>query len=293
MKDRLYNFFVLTNQPRHRILHVQIDSVIQRNLTDVFAKQRNAFLNDREEIEYQPGYHPDQNEIFKISPFEDLDDLLEITTSPSSCESLEPNLEMYSNITAFFAFDSNNNELLFQNFDSRGVISTERSLYWSNNTFTQINVPGISLAKNLTAIVRGEELLFQSSWSARRIFDLTQYLKEATDDQIEKFIQHSSFNCSDKSKFFLQLGAAERIKVCLILESGVLDTYTPKQMGLVAADLKYELPLDQNGRIVFQGEKKQIKVLLRFLAEEYMMSPLTDRIHIVTSKRPLLPKSEK
>jgi hypothetical protein len=291
LEDRLFNFFVLTNIPQQRILHVQITFDLQKTLTAEFRRQRNEFMREREEIEYKPGYHLDPHEVFKINPFDDLDNLLPITSSPSTLNSLEPDSELYGHITAFFSTGDDDKELLFQNFDRRRVISTKGSLIWSNNTYRQMDAPGLNLATSLAAILRRDDLLFHSSWCARRIFDLTQYLREATDDQVMQFLKHTHFHCSDVDKVIEKFSTWERNKVCLILESGILDDFNTEQMKMVAADLQYELLLNNEGRMIFPEDKKRLKGLLRFLAEDYMMSPLTEKLHVVTSKRPIFSPS--
>jgi hypothetical protein len=285
LEDQLFNFFVLTDIPESRVLHVEVLSDLQKTLTEEFRGQREKFIQEKEEIEYKPGYCLDTHELFKISPFDDLDDLFSITSSPISLNSLDPDPELYGQIKAFFA-KADNDELLFQHFDRRRIISAEGSLIWSGKTFRKMNEPGLNLSKSLAAVLRCDDLLFSNSWCAGRIFDITQYLKEATDDQINQFLNHANFNSSDSVNRIDQYTNWERTKVSLILESGVLNNFTPEQMKTVATDLRYELLL-QDGRIVLPSNKKDLKKLLRFLAEDYMMSPLTEKLHIVTSKRPI------
>lgn len=271
MTENLYNFFVLTDIPGQRVLHVSVSAGLQKNLTSAFRDQRMTFTADREEIEYRPAYHPEPDEIFKINPFDDLDDLLKITQSPSSLDSLEPDSTIYGHIVSFFSSSDSANELLFQNFDQRRIISNKGlAMIWDSSTFRQMREPGLSPGKNLGAILRGDELLFQKSWCARRIFDLTSYFKEATDEQLYEFLRHKHFTHHDSNSAHSQFDSWMRTKVCLILESGVLDKHNPEQLRIIAADLSYSLSIDSQGRIIFPQEKKQMKGLLRFLSEDYI-----------------------
>ena len=283
----IFNFFVITDIPGKKVLHVSVSPSLQIKLTEEFRKQRDAFLNEREIIDYRAAYHPDQDEIFKISPFDDLNDLLSITNSSSSVESLEPSPEMLEHVKAFFSTSDNPQELLFQNFDRRRIISNRSlAIIWAKNTYHHMEEPGLNLNKNLGAILRGDELLFHSSWAANRIFDLTSYLKEATDEQVKHFLTHTHFVMEDPQNTLCEFNGWMRTKVCLILESGVLNI-PAQEMKIVAAYLQYDLQTNDSGNIIIPKGKKSLKRLLNFLSEDFMLSPLTEKLHFVTSKRPI------
>lgn len=291
MTEKPFNFFVLTDLPGRKVLHVNVSARLQQTLSDEFRKQYFDFLSDREEIDYQPAYHPTDEEIFRIRPFDDINDLLSITNSASSIESLDPDPEVFEHIKAFFSTADNKNELIFQNFDRRRIISNRGlAIIWSKDTYRKMEEPGLNLNKSLGAVLRSEDLLFHSSWCANRIFDLSPYLKKATDEQVKQFLSNTRFAQEYTQNKLAEFDDSMRTKVCLILESGVLDVNTPQGMQIIASDLQYDLKIDSNGNIMVPNGRKEIRRLLQFLAEDFMLSPLTDRLHFITSKRPIASK---
>lgn len=286
MTERLYNFYVLTNLQQKRVLHISMDRELQSQLTVEFRNQREEFLHGREQIAYKPTYQIEQDEIFKINPFVDEYKLLDIIRSPSSVEALELSAELYGNIKAIFSTSDHDDELIFQCFDQRRVIrNCPLSFWFSGNTFQTMNYPVISLDKKLGVILGHESLLFQSSWYAGRIFTLTPYFNEATDEQCMGFLQDSSFAPLGENNLVSILDKSMRTKICQILETGVLKLNSVHELQNIAATLDYQLVINSDNTITLPNNKRDLKRFLHFFAEDYMRTPITNKLHIVNSKR--------
>lgn len=285
MTSNLFNFFILTKLPRKEVLHFSTSPDLQEELTTIFRKQQFEFLSNCNEIPYEPCYKPNEDELFKIEQFSQSLDLLFKTRSPSSIETFDPLIIEPHNIKALFSTSDHPNELLFQNSNTPKVYSCNSlKMSWDKKRFSKMEKPSIVSNENLCVILRGDNLLFKSSSQTNKIFDLKPYLKEATYEQVIKFNSHPHFSFSQKDfpydKWML-------LRICMILESGVLDIPV-SVLVYEAAQIERDLKCDNNGKIILPNDKKSYKDLLCFLAEEIMQSPLTKKLHLVNSKRTLL-----
>jgi hypothetical protein len=68
-----------------------------------------------------------------------------------------------------------------------------------------------------------KKLSFFSFHSARQIFDLTQYFKEATDEDLNEFAASNLVKVEDVSNFVATSDTWVRRKVALVMQSGILE----------------------------------------------------------------------
>ena len=76
----------------------------------------------------------------------------------------------------------------FQAFERRQALDASGlSILLSKGTFKRLSDPGLTLDTKLAAVHKNKRLYFNSFFTARRIFDLASYYREATDTEIEQF----------------------------------------------------------------------------------------------------------
>jgi len=280
-----FNFFALTNRPGNRVLRLRLSRDVQSNLTETFRNQRQELLDNTTKIDFEAGYQPEKDEILEIKNFDDIDNLHDLSRNPSAIDLLEPDEEIYSSIKAIFSTSDIPTELLFQNFDQRQIISNSKlALLWHKDTYVKIDKPGITINKKLAVILNQTSLLFQSFWNAKKVFDLSDYFREATAEELQTFLCHDTFAMQQIEKLRELFDSTMRKKVCQILKSGVLN-YPIHQIKTVAETMQQHLSVDENDRLVLPAEKKDLKRILRFFAEDYYLSPITETLYVSNSKR--------
>jgi hypothetical protein len=143
----------------------------------------------------------------------------------------------------------------------------------------------------VTAVIQGTNLLFKSFHSVSRLFDLTSYYHEATDEELVTFSGHGSIAQTPELTNFLKLADSTRIRkqIALILDSKILDKVPTKTIVSRAKRL-FKLTIDTqdvngNKKLVLPDNKAGLKDVLDFLQENFYKGCLTDTTFVSSSKR--------
>ena len=291
----MFNLFALTDDPANRRLRFALSKDVQSELTSLFQEQEEKFINDDcEEIPFDGKYKPDLDEVLVIKEFDDIDGLADAITDPLSIHEVKPTPEMFSKIKALFSGYVDGNgapTILIQHFDKRRIISTNGlSIFHASNVYKKIEGIGLTIDTKLTAILRDGTLKFKSFHFLRQIFDVSEYYKEATDNDIIQFASMSCIRVNDADKLVKISDTWVRRKLWLISQSQILEKVPVADIKAVATEFNIELETmtdDGAEKIVVPEEKKTLKKLLRFLDEDYYKSPLLENYYLANSKRPL------
>ncbi|MDF3124666.1 Kiwa anti-phage protein KwaB-like domain-containing protein [Rheinheimera sp. 1928-s] len=288
----MLNLFALTNNPAKRIVKFDVSQPVQVDFTAYIKAQEVKFDDGVEEIEFDGKYKPDDGEVLYIDNYDEIEGLEVAILNPLSVESVDPTEEFFLEIKALFTGYSNQGavKILLQNFDRRKIISTNGlSIFHSSNVYKKIEGIGLTVDTKLTATLESGKLKFYSFHSARNIFDLTEYYKVATDDDLREFLQADVIQSVDAQLFLDHSDTWIRRKVSLIQQSGILQNVPLNEIKAIAADFNIPLStVDENGTEVISipASKSDLKKLLRFLDEDYYKSPLSKTNFISNSKRP-------
>ncbi|TDV58883.1 uncharacterized protein DUF4868 [Pseudomonas sp. LP_7_YM] len=255
----------------------------------LFESQRDSFFHGIDEvIPFDGRYTPDESELLSIADFPDVDGLAAAVASPLAVDQFDPQNHSLDVVKAFFVGVQNNGttQILIQIFERRRVISrTLLSMFFSGDQFQKMTDSGLTFDKKLLAVLEGNILKFHSFHFAKRVFELSEYYREATNEEVSSFAQHEKMSVEDVAQFVLDAGAQTRKKISLILQSGVLDNYTIEHISTVAKTMQLDLNLTDGGKITIPSNKTDLKKLLRFLDEDYYESPLSSTRYISNSKR--------
>lgn len=289
----MLNLFALTNSPAERIVRFPLDQSVQQDLTNYFSSQEQDF-NDVavEEIAFDGKYKPDTDEVLVIDDFDDIEFLSEAIRNPLAVPEAQPNPDFFKTIKALFAGYVNPNDevvVLIQAFDKRRILSTSGlSIFHANNVYRKIEGVGLTIGTKLTAVLTGARLRFQSFHMLRQIFDLTQYYREATDEDIREFSNIPAIQVQDLTALIAISDNWVRRKFSLIQQSGILDATPIADIKAVAVE--FNIPVDfvlANAVEVIRlpQNKRDLKTVLRFLDEDYYKSPLSNSQYLTNSKR--------
>ncbi|MCS0343021.1 Kiwa anti-phage protein KwaB-like domain-containing protein [Vibrio diabolicus] len=288
----LFNLFALTSDPAKRIVRFELSATVQDDLTTYIKNQENEFELSTEVIPFDGKYKPDSGEVLLIDNYDDIDNLSNAIVNPLSIEVVEPTESFFGDIKALFTgytLDSGEVKVLLQNFDRRRIISTNGlSIFHSSNVYKKIEGIGLTVDSKLTAILEGGMLRFFSFFTARQMFDLSEYYKEATNDDINVFSSSDAVRVTNKNGLIDISDSWVRRKISLIQQSDILGTVPIHVMKAVASEFNIPFPtvnIDGNEVIDIPLDKPALKVLLRFLDEDYYKSPLSNTNFVTNSKR--------
>lgn len=256
---------------------------LQDQLSDYL---RNAidFFKDAELVEFNGEYKPNENQVLVINDFNfPLQELNNIINTPVLKESEIDDIKCI----IFLEKDS----ISFQTFDSRKIIKTEKFyLFYSSDTYSKIDKKGLIIDAKIDAMFlkNEEKLLFTSYHNASKIFDLNEYFKAATDNEIkENFIKKEIFMGIDKLNLNI-INSRHRKKIYQIIKNNVLNKVKDNFNAVI--DYARELGLsnmfdESESKIIFPQEKKDIEKLINFLNDDLYKSPISKFIYETNSKR--------
>jgi hypothetical protein len=295
------NLFALTRNSARRVLRVPLSRDVQDEVAATFAAQEAAFRGStQEEITFDGKYKPEVGECLVISDYDDIDNVYNAIANPLGVPEIEPAPVEFEEIKALFygRIEGGRKIILFQNFDRRKIISNRAGIVLTfmhaENVYRKVDEVGLSLDVRLSAILEDKKLSFFSFSAARQIFDLTQYYKEATDEDLRNFSSIDVVQVRDVTAFITISDTWIRRKVALVMQSAILDKINLEQAKVEANAFGIELKTtENNGKhvLVLPENKAELKKVLRFLDEDYFKSALLSTPHLSNSKRQITVRS--
>jgi hypothetical protein len=285
-------FTIIIKDGTKIIQNIDIHNKITNDLSDEFEKQRTCFSHNKTNQEFTGTYKLDKGEIFCIEKLRLDDEIENILKNPTSC-TLFTSISTDESIKAIFAtqYDNQNKSIniLFQAFTPSRII--DRStwvIFQSKNTFNKFSKLGMIFAKKLDAIYdcQQKSLYFYSYSNVRQFLNLDKYFHEATDEEIKKiFKENQNEIYVPNVDLLLPLcDSVARKKFTQIGSSGILKNVKLPKITREAKKLKITIDT-ANNKLNFPNDKKQLKELLQFLAEDIYIGPLSDKRFVSNSKK--------
>jgi len=290
------NLFAITSDSDNgnRAARFKLSEQVQDELT-IYLKNQEQQFNDsiENEIKFDGKYKPDPGEVLIIDHYNDVDNLGQAIRNPLGIEEIDPSNKAFQSIKALFTGyvdDTDNNiVVLIQNFDKRKIISTDGlSIFHSANIYKKIDGIGVTLDTKLSAILKGKTLKFHSFHTLRQIFDVSNYYREATDQDIGDFASQSTIKVDNLPELIRISDSWIRKKISLIQQSRILETVPMSRIKAIAG--QFGIPLrtateQGNELIMLPTKKADLKTILRFLDEDYFTSSISKTHYLTNSKR--------
>lgn len=288
------NLFALVDDEDVPIRRIPLTVALNDELAHLFADQQVAFLGDKQPIVFTGSYNVDVGEIFILEDYPLPPKISQAIGNPLTCPVLDLTTETHR-IKALFSgiWSANTQTVNFQVFDAGKLLKRGFTLIGSGETYKKLEEPGLMLQDKLTAHYHNGTLHFSSYHNTKRFLDLADYYREATDTDLDAFAATELFAFEDEAGFKEQADSIIRKKIALLQKNEVLKNITVADIQNVAANFNAELPeehhvnitVNEDGKLLIPGNKKQLKELIRFLDEDYVTAPLTKRKCLTNSKQ--------
>ena len=226
-----------------------------------------------QEIDFDIGYRPEGQECFALADYE-LPPWLadEDSETVPDLDTVNDNEEALGSIAGIVAFaqDTHGEELvLFQNFTRSRVIRPGHFLFLRRDTYESAERPGLTLDHGLTAVYlpADSKLLFRSFRTTNTFLPLSDFYKEASEEEIREVLTHDRILPENTDAIALDPNEWFRKRFAMLRDSRVLDDFTAEEIR--ARSNGYPVVVQIEGdRIVFPAERSEAKRLLQFLNEE-------------------------
>jgi hypothetical protein len=284
--------FIKDDSGSCQIKRIRVNNPLQSELIQIFEDQRVFFEQGVDtEVGFNGDWKPDANEVLTIYDISE-STLMTDAINANASSFRDVNISNFSNepIKAIFTGITTNGQtkVLVQKFSSRQALSLNQLpllKMQTGNTFVKTTDDIFTIDNKLVAIIEGNKTKFKSFHNARMVFDLSEFYREATDEDLTQMSQHASLEITDLASFISEADTQVRKMAHSIKSSGVLDNYTVIQISTAAANFP-DLPVVvSNGKIALPSDKKELKEVLHFLLEDIYKGPLSGSDYLTNSKR--------
>jgi hypothetical protein len=267
---------------------VRLDNTVQQGVEAIFGAQEAEFRDGvTTEVDFDGSWVPDEDEFLTIdipqegALFADTMNANPVTIRPIDTAHFEE-----EGIKALFTGTAVNGAttVLVQGFSPLQILSRRFSLLQDGNSFRRLSDPAFALDNKLACIVEDGKIKFKSFHKLRAIINLLEVYRAATDQEVQEFAGHASFEVSDTAGFLAEADQTTRKLIHAITRSGTLDDYSVADIRTAANAVGVAVTV-ANGKLVMPSARPEIKQLLRFLNDDLYEATLTHRRYITNSKR--------
>lgn len=276
MPNTTCNFFAILKD--NSIRKIDLLQNITNEIRDVFVDNSLYLIDeDTQEIKFDGNYAVQEEEILYVELILP-ENVVESKNNPIGLNVL--NLDT-DDVKALFWVE--NDVYYFQNFDKRKLLRNKNVIFYDNNSYNKLVKNALIVENVINAIYKNDKLYFKSYANANKIFSLSEYFEEASNEEINEFAK------SDKlivDTIWLRDNANTLIRkqITLIQKSNILITANTKRIQTSAGKFKLIIELD-NGKLKLPNDKKHCKDILSFLNEQYYIGLITKSKYRTNSKR--------
>lgn len=273
------------------IFRLEVDADTQKSICNVFSEATADLTSAKTKIVFDGSYKPLDDEYLSIENFQLADEIKDAIRNPIGVTKYQKINGTFPEIKAIFVgerIETKDTEkfiVAFQRFKKEQYISTNFfNLFFDQETFRREKNFGISISENIDCLFTETELQFTSFYYARQIFDLSDYYRSATDQEVESFTSSDRLSIEDSVSFKAMANTWIRRKIAMINDSEVLTNYTAAKIKSLAKTVGIDVSVE-NKKIVIPNDKEKVKIILGFLDEEAYKGPFSQNTYLANSKR--------
>lgn len=273
------------------VRHVQMNTQLQQQLEGIFLAQHAAFFQGiQDEIDFTGDWKPDPDEILIARALPEAQTLFdEVSRNAVALKPINAKNFQNEGIKALFTVfeDGTNKSLLLQSFSPQQILSSKFALLHDGNVFQKINQPAFTLETQLLATVcTTGDVRFKSFSLLRRVFDLGDFFRQATDTELHVFCNHSYLMVANTAEFIAKADEGIRKSVHSVSKLDIFKNHSVSHIESKAKAIGFPLNIT-NGCIELPPSRREIKALLGFLLNKIYRGPINEQLLITNSNRPL------
>lgn len=258
---------------------------------DDFISLRNLLIDNIWKVtqnvcEFNGEYKPDIDESLCISNFKLPTDIKNAIENPLNLEELSRNeIDVeYIKAILFVKKEQNKYVVVGQKFKkSQYLTANYLKILWNENTYKTYKNPGINITDNVDCYYKDGKLYFKSYYMANQIFDLSEYYREATNEDLNSFINLPNIHVENVENL-RNCKKNIRKKIATLLDSNVLQNYKVGDIYEKAKSIGISITISDD-KIVFPDESDKQKELLQFLLDEIYKGNFSNEVFVTNSKR--------
>ena len=270
------NFFaILTDETVRKI---NLTQNITQTIANIFILNSEQILDiGIHEILFDGNYNVDEGEVLYVNLILP-DNVKQVATNSIGIPVLDLNKE---NVKALFWYESNT--YYFQNFDKRKLLKNRNVIIYDNQTYSKLESNAFIVENVVNAVYKDDKFYFNSYSNANKIFSLSDFYQEASNEEIEIFSKNDKV-LFDQNWLKVNANSIIRKQITLLQKSATLVNSNTNKIKTSAKKFKLTIDLE-DGKIKFPNDKTQLKDILTFLNEQYFIGLITGNRYKTNSKR--------
>jgi hypothetical protein len=281
------------NGPETSVYRLVLDSELHEEMERAFTiaagKWQDAAV---QRATFDESYTLADNEIFEIKQFVLPEDMLNAVRFPQDFGEFDVNIHGVANIKAIAAVNLKDDRVsaIFKTVSKARKLEPRKNLTLvsTNKGYAKLTTPGIIIDDRIAAIFVDDTLLFKSPSAVKQIMSLKAYMKEANDLEIIAFLE-ARFEANTE-KVLAAADTWTRKRFSSLMQSKLFDEKSALDIYEAGREFSTEIPLNlskDRSKLVMPEEKQDIRMILKFLNEEYYKGVLTGKDYQTSAKRPL------
>lgn len=275
----MIHFFALLRSNDIQIRRIPVEQNVERDVKLLFTSHYDEYFSEDMNLEsFEAGYTPQEDTTSYVTmPLSEV--FNDIPDNTTVYNELDRDNEI-TDIKVIFIYDETSQLYYFQNFDKRNLLSRRAVAFWSNNnTFTTLQASNSFIIDNVVHAIHKEgRLYFKNFVQAGKVFDLTSFFSEASEQDMDEVFGEPLFN-SDIQWLKDNSDSVMRKQITALKKSGILDKVKPETKKFKDAAKRVGIPegVYNTGQIVLPQDKKQCKQVLAFLNQDIFPGLLTPK----------------
>lgn len=269
------------------------DQNSQTAIDKTFSDAAEILRKDKTDVVFDGKYTPQSEdmEILVIRNYALPTVIKEALKNPQGLEVYSPVNGILPSIKALFVGkyvcedEEEQYTAAFQKFRNDQYITAARHhLFFTGDTFIKDSRVGITIGTDVDCVIDGGNLYFHSYHYAKQIFDLTDYYRVASAQDVQAFVDNDLISMEDSTTFVGAADTWERRKIASINDSGILQNHTARQIKTLAQKSGVSISISE-GHVVLPTDKKERHIVLGFLDEEVYKGVFSETLFQTNSKR--------
>ncbi len=269
------------------ILRIKLTSDAQAVLNELLIVAADKY-QQYSYVEYN-DYKVEEEEAYCIEQFRNLPSTIQETLIPVNAETVgKAEVEMHD-IKAFI-FPYRINEGQYFAFQApRKETKTLRGglkLFHDVDTYKIYDRSIITITGDIDCVAVDGTLRFHSEYFARQIFPLSDYYREATDEDVSTFITNHNLSFEDSESFsMMSQDRIMRTKIAVLLDRNFFTQFSADEIQQKARSVIPSINCVRDGRIYFPNNKASCKRLLKLFCDEIYQGIYSSEVFETNSKR--------
>lgn len=262
-----------------------IDPSDVQSIATLFIAKRDKFIGDGiEQIEFNGQFKPDDGEALYV----DMEIPACFAPIPDNVHEINLiDLSQKLKIKTIVLY--HDGDYYFQCFANRFICKRNAiAMVCSRNTFVSLKNPhAFTIEDAIDGFYHDGRFYFKSFAKAKQIFDLKDFYKEVTDQELQGIFEGDKFAGTDIEWLKKHADSIMRKQITMLKKSGLLDSIDISKRDFKTWARKAQIPKSvyENGHIVLPHNKKECKAVLAFLCEDVFEGYFSKQIYQSNSKR--------